>query len=289
MRAAIPLWCARAVWVLLPLTGGDALADATAGWSNGPTRTITAITWAAWTLGLLALLAPRPWGLTALRIVAPAIAVGVVMTAAAASGAGRLALPHGLLATALALGAPVAAAAANALAYGDEVRHPLRIPAALLLLPVPLAVAGTTAAIVTGPLLLASDRLGVGAIACVVGALLAVVLVRSMHALSRRWFVLVPAGITFVDPLTLAEPTLVRHADIAGVKQVAAGPPPGPALDLRLGTPWSGIAVGFTTPQPFSRRRGRNRAEVVEADAVVVSVIGARRLARGRRGRTAAA
>lgn len=288
MRAAIPVWCARAVWVLLPITGGAALTDATADWTGPTAGTATTIAWTAWALGLLALVAPRPWGLTGLRVLAPALAIGVVLAAGAASGIGRLALPHGVIAAALALSAPVAAAAANALAYGDEVRYPLRVPAPLLALPVPLAAVATSGAVIAGPMLLAAGRPVAGVVAIAVGVPLAVVLMRSLHALSRRWFVLVPAGITFVDPMTLGEPTLVRHADIAGVKQVAAGLPPGPALDLRLGTPWSGVAVGFATPQPFARRRGRKQAELIEADAVVVSVVGARRLAFGRRGRAAA-
>lgn len=288
MRAAIPVWCARAVWVLLPLTGGAALADATGDWSGPTAGTATVIAWTAWAVGLLALVAPRPWGLTGLRVLAPALAVGVVLAAGSASGIGRLALPHGLVAVGFALSAPVAAAAANALAYGDEVRYPLRVPAPLLVLPVPLAAVATSGAVIAGPMLLAAGRTFAGLLALAVGVPLAVALVRSLHTLSRRWFVLVPAGITFVDPMTLGEPTLVRHADIAGVKQVAAGPPPGPALDLRLGTPWSGIAVGFATPQPFARRRGRRSSELIESDAVVVSVVGARRLALGRRGRVTA-
>lgn len=289
MRAAIPVWCARAAWILLPLTAGAALGDAVSDWADATARTMVVLAWAAWTFGLLALLAPRPWGLTGLRIVAPALVVGMIVGAPDATGVGRFGLPHALLAAFLVLGAPVAAATANALAYGDEVRHPLRIPAPLLLGPVPLAAIGVSIAVTTGPLLVAAGRTPVGFVASIIGGAVAVVLVRSLHALSRRWFVLVPAGITFVDPLTLTEPTLVRHADIVGVKQVPAGPPPGPALDLRLGTPWSAVAIGFTAPQPFTRRRGRDRAEVVEADAVVVSVVGARRLALGRRGRSGAA
>lgn len=282
MGAAFPVWCARVLWVLLPLTAGDALADATTGWETAAARTLAGLAWVAWTAGLLALLAPRPWGLTTLRLVAPALVVGVVAAAADADGTGVLALPHGLLAAVVALSAPVAAAAANALAYGDEVRYPLRVPAPLLALPVPLAVAIADGVIVAGPLLLATGRVVGGIAVIAIGVPVTVALVRSLHALSRRWFVLVPAGMTFVDPLTLAEPTLVRHADIVGVKQVSAGPPPGPGLDLRLGTPWSGIAFGFGAPQPFTRRRGRDRAEVIEADAVVLAVVGARRLARGR-------
>ena len=64
------VWCARLSWALLPLAAGDALADALADWSRAGV-VATVLLWGAWAAGLVALLAPRPWGLTALRVVAP--------------------------------------------------------------------------------------------------------------------------------------------------------------------------------------------------------------------------
>jgi hypothetical protein len=83
--------------------------------------------------------------------------------------------------------------------------------------------------------------------------------------------VIVPAGLTFVDPLTLGEPTLARREEIAEVGRVPAAPVEG-ALDLRLGTLVGGVVVALTEPVPFVRRRGRARAEVVEATGVVVAL-----------------
>ena len=117
-----------------------------------------------------------------------------------------IAIASSLLAAALTLAAPFAQATGNALAYGDEVRFPLHIPTPLLLLPVPLAVVLVGAGVAAGPLLLADGRVVLGILAVVVGFPLAAFLVRSLHALSRRWFVMVPAGVVIVDPLILARP-----------------------------------------------------------------------------------
>ena len=164
------VWCARAAWVLLPLTAGDAIADATSGWATATARTAVVAAWLGWTLGLLALLAPRPWGLTALRVLTPTAIVGAILAAGSTAGLGTLALPHVLLAAILVLAAPVAHAAANALAYGEERRYPLRIPLALVALPVPLAALVTAGIAVGGPLLLASGRTAVGLAVIVIGA-----------------------------------------------------------------------------------------------------------------------
>src|SRR6185436_3105187 len=114
--------------------------DATDGWPRGPARLAEILLWAAWAAGLLALFAPRPWGLTTVRVVGP---LGVVATIASVTsttaGGAVIAISASIIATALALSAPMNFAAANALAYGDELRFPLRIPTPLLLGPIPLA------------------------------------------------------------------------------------------------------------------------------------------------------
>jgi hypothetical protein len=167
----------------------------------------------------------------------------------------------------------VAEAAANALAYGDERRFPLRIPTALLALPVPVAVVVTAAGIAAGPLLLADGRTGAGIVITLIGWPVAVLVVRSLHTLARRWLVLVPAGMTFVDPLTLAEPALVRRAGIVGVRPAPATPAPEGALDLRLGSLLGGVAVDLGEPAELARRRGRAGAQRVATRSVLVAVV----------------
>lgn len=267
------LWCTRVMWALLPVTAGTALADATVSWSTAPARTAAVILWVVWAAGLLALFAPRPWGLTLLRVVAPCGFLCVVLSLTSTSGASAwLALLGSGLAAILALSAPIAMATANALAYGDEERFVLRMPMPLLLAPIPVAILVAGFGAVAGPLLLADERYAVGAIATIVGFAAAALIVRALHPLSCRWFVLVPAGIAIADPLTLTEPVLVRREHIESVRRTATTALPASALDLRVGTLAGSVRIELTEPVEFGRRRGRANAEIVGTQLVTVAV-----------------
>jgi hypothetical protein len=288
-RSVAMLWCARLTWALLPVSAGIALTDALDGWDTGPARVAAVLLWAAWAVGLIALLAPRPWGLTALRVVAPAaVVVALASIAGAGGGAAALAVSTCVVAAVFALSAPIAQAAGNALAYGDEVRFPLRIPPALFLGPVPLAVLLIGAGVSVGPLLIANENYVAGVVLTIVGVAVAAVLARSLHALSLRWLVLVPAGVVIVDPIALADPVLMRREVIDHVERSPHAPPGPDALDLRLGSLAGTIAISLHTPQSFARRRGRHDAKLHEVSDALVSTVrsdafvreaGARRIA----------
>jgi hypothetical protein len=143
----------------------------------------------------------------------------------------------------------------------------------LLLGPIPIAVllAGLGAA--SGPLLLADGRILVGVLAILVGIPLAALVVRSLHQLSCRWFVLVPAGIAIADPLTLTEPVLVPRDHIASARRTTAAALGEGTLDLRSGTLAGGIVLDLSESLEFGRRRGRGNAEVVEPSRVAVAVV----------------
>jgi len=268
------LWCTRVIWALLPVTTGAAFADAIDGWSIGPARLAAAFLWVIWAAGLFTLFAPRPWGLTLLRVVAPCGFACVALSSTSTSApSAALALTSSAVAAILALSAPTALAAANAHAYGDEQRFPLRTPMPLLLGPVPLAVALVALGVASGPLLLADGRYLVGTLATIVGVPVALVVVRALHPLACRWFVLVPAGIAIADPLTLTEPVLVRREHIASLRSTATAALPPDALDLRLGTLAGGIVMGLSEPVEFGRRRGRGNAEIVVPQLVATAVV----------------
>jgi hypothetical protein len=271
----VSLWCARLTWVLLPVSAGGALSDALAGWSTAPASVAAVLLWAAWAIGLVALLAPRPWGLTALRIFAPAaVVLAVASVASTSAGSAVLAVSSSIVASGFALSSPVAQAAGNSVAYGDEVRFPLRIPVSLLLGPVPLAVVLVGAGATAGPLLIADGRTLIGLVVTPLGFAIAFPLIRSLHALARRWLVLVPAGIVLVDPITLADPVLMRREHIAGLRrEQTASPTASGALDLRLGTRAGTIALTLHQPQSFARRRGRRDSELRAAEVVLVSTV----------------
>jgi hypothetical protein len=266
-------WFARLTWVLLPVSAGGALGDALSSWSDTPARVAAVFLWSAWAIGLVALLAPRPWGLTALRIVAPA---GLMLTLASVTSASAasaiLAGSSVIVATVFALSSSVAQTAANSIAYGDELRFPLRTPVSLLVGPVPLAVLLVGAGACAGPLLLADGRFVAGAVVTAIGLPVAVAMVRSLHSLARRFLVFVPAGVVVVDPLTLADPVLMRREQIARIGQVR-DQTADRALDLRLGTRAGTIELTLREPQTFARRHGRHDAELGDAAVVLVATI----------------
>lgn len=251
------------------------LADALAGWSTGPARLAAAAAWSLWAAGLFACLAPRPWGTTLLRVVAP---TGVVVAFASVPATGTAAAVIGVIgmlaAAVCALSGAVVTAAANALAYGEEVRFPLRVPTPLLFAPVPLAVAFVAAGALTGPLLLADGNYVVGALCTVVGFPLAYALIRSLHALAGRWLVVVPAGVTIVDPLTLIDPVLVERNAITRVRVAETRATGADALDLRLGSLIGGVELVLGRDVLFGRRRGRIDGEMVEPAAVDIAIVG---------------
>jgi hypothetical protein len=96
-------------------------------------------------------------------------------------------------------------------------------------------------------------------------------MVRSLHSLARRFLVLVPAGVVVVDPLTLADPVLMRREEIAQVRALDGRAAHG--LDLRLGTRAGTVEITLRAPQSFARRRGRRDAELCDAGVVLVSTV----------------
>jgi hypothetical protein len=284
------LWLLRVAWVTLPLTAGPAAAAATASWSDGPRIAVATLLWLAWAAGLLATLAPRPQTLTALRVIAPALVVAAVLAAIDGSPSTLAtvgALAGTIVCFTLASGHDIASAAANALAYGDEQRFPLRIPPALFLGPLPAARLLVAAGVVTPVLLLADGEIVVGIVALVVGAVLVSVLSRSLESLSRRWAVLVPAGFVVVDPLTLADPVLFLREHVRQLApEPAAAVPPG-VLDLRLGAGAGSVSARFDAPIDLVRAaRGRRGGETVETEEIRFAVVRRDemlRLAAGRR------
>lgn len=270
------LWCARIVWAVLVVTVGSAMADALASWSDAARTVATVLAGVAWAGGLLALFAPRPWGLTLLRVVAPcAVAIAILSATSTSGGFAVLAITTSIVAAFFVLSAAVSNATGNALAYGDEQRFLLRIPTPLLLAPVPLAITVVALGVAVGPITIAADRVPLGIGLCVVGFPIAFLVARSLHALSVRWLVFVPAGIAIVDPLTIIDAVLVRREKITSLRRTNRTDLPAGALDLRLGTLAGDIAVTLSDDVTFTRRRGRENAELVNPSVVVVAAVAA--------------
>lgn len=234
-------WLVRGLWAGLPFTTGPALAHALDAASRPVQVVASTGLWLGWAAGMVAAFAPHPVGLTALRVVAPA-AVVAVMVAALAGHPSALAVAWAAVACAWAFAPAVGAAAVNGPAYPNERRFLLRPPGPLLAGPLPLAWALSVTGIGAGPLLLAAEQWVLGGVALLAGWPLAALLLKSIHNLSRRWVVFVPAGMVLHDPVVLFDPTLFRRQDIAGFR---AGADPG-YYDLSQRAPGLGIELELT-------------------------------------------
>lgn len=270
------VWLLRAAWLTLPVTAGSALSQGLGQWASAPRVVGAVLCWTAWGAGVLATLAPRPVGLTVLRAIAPAgpvVSVVVAVDGAASTSAAAGAVAATLIAALLAADSDIAVAAANAVAYGDERRYPLRVPPALFLGPLPVVRAVAVGGVAAGPLLLADGHLVWGVLAVVVGFPIAALAARSLHGLSRRWFVLVPAGAVVVDSMALADNVLFPREHIEAVEAVAPDVPPGDTLDLRLGASIGSVLLRFDEPAELTRAvRARRGGDSVEAPALLIAV-----------------
>lgn len=260
-------------WASLAVVAGPAAAAALDPWAPRVRTMASIILWAAWGGVLLATLVPRPLGLTALRAAAPLGVVLAVLAAGAQPGVASLAAVAATAAvTVLAFMPATASRFVNSTAYGDERRFPLRLPPALLLGPLPLAVPLLGAGVVAGPLLLAAGQWAAGVLALVAGAPLAAAMARSLHSLSERWAVLVPAGLVLKDPLTLVDPVLFRREGITGLRPLPyPEDPASDVCDLRLGAVPGSLLLELSEPVTLLRTAGRRRSRSVAAQRLAFS------------------
>ena len=231
-RAA--LWSARVVVVALAVTLALALEGR------------TAFTMAWWICAggvLVALTVPGPVALTACRMVVPlTVPVGALLVIGGDTQAASIAaLSAAVAATALLLTGELGEAFVQSAAYGHERRFPLRVPAAVL--PAVLLSWLAWAALTIGALVAVDRERWVLAIALgAPAALITWPLFARFHQLSRRWLVLVPAGVVVHDPMVLAETLMVMRPNVSGARLAPAdteaadltGPAPGFAIELAV-------------------------------------------------------
>ena len=254
-------WLVRAAWLALPLTVGALVAGALDDRSTAVQLTAAGLLWASWAIVLVGLLVPRPAALVGLRAAAGGL-LPLVAWGADSSGDWLIAGSHVLVVLALALAPATGEWLVNGTSYGYERRYLLRVPAPLLLGPIELAGLALPAAVVTGPLLLASRQWVAGVIAVAIGAPLAVVLARAMHAMTVRWGVLVPAGFVLKDHLSMVDPVLFRRADIEVLAMADEGTD---AMDLTANAIGSPLELQLTEPQSIDRLQlGRGAPKAYE-------------------------
>lgn len=268
-------WAVRAWWAVLPLIAGPVLAQGLDTTSASVRTTAYAVALVLWVVGLVGVVFARTAGYTALRVLAPLLVVGGLVGAIAGIREGHFTMIAGGLACVILGGASLSAlvlqAQLDAASYGSELRVPLKTPPVLFLGPLPLAWALVAIGVVGGPLLIASGRTAFGIATLVIGLPLAALAVRSVHTLSARWLVLVPAGVVVRDPMVLTDPILVPSDHIAALTccKGAAGDD---AIDLRLGAVADSVQIRCTEPTEGMRiKKGRTDTLAVDSDTFVVA------------------
>lgn len=267
-RASAVPWAVRGLWVTLPFAAGPALAGALDG-ASGPVRALASGgLWAGWAAGVVASFIRHPVALTALRTLAPAAVVSAV-AAAAGGHPSPLAVAWTAVTAAWSFAPGVGFRWVNGPAYGDERRFPLRAPGAMVYGALAVVWAVGLVAVTSGPLLLAARQWVWGALASGLGVPLGFLLLKSMHNLSRRWAVFVPAGLVLHDPLTLLDPVLFPRRSLVFI---------GPArreraadlVDLTMGAPGLALEVVLSeAARLVLLRPGRREGESRRAAAVV--------------------
>jgi hypothetical protein len=260
-------WLLRALWIAVAVTGSASISTALDGRSQ-PVSTIgTWSTAAVWTFGVIAMAVPATTSLTATRLVVP-LTVPVAIASIVATGstlAGWALMGAGLVATAVALSGEFGEAFAQASAYGDEQRFPLRPPFGQALVGVVTWILWS-GALIAAPLLLAARVWLPGALLGAFAVVAAVVLARSWHRMSRRWLVVVPVGLVLHDHVVLAETLMLRRSQVARIRLAPADTD---ALDLT--GPATGHAVEVTTRESvtalFSSTREHPRGRAVHLTA----------------------
>lgn len=223
------LWTARVAWVALAVVP-NALDETSS--------VFVGAAWVIWALGVLAVVWQSPLSLTVIRVLAPLATVGLAGAlvfadslddASAADAAWPLVGITLSIAVLVAVFLPYYAAVhVQAAAYGSEQRFPLRVPVPLVA-PVVVAWAVSAGLVIALLFALAGQVWWLAAILAVSTALVGRVVLERMHRFSRRWLVVVPAGVVVHDHLLLAETFMAKATSVASVSIAAQ---PGDALDL---------------------------------------------------------
>lgn len=265
------VWFCRVVWLTLPVTLGDTLGAAIEGRDQTATWVVGVALWVVWAVGLIALAVPHPIGLTALRVVAPLSLVtgAVAATAATPSPLGWAGLVAAAVVAVAPFGSAVGEWAVNGTSYGDERWMPLRAPAPLLLGPIEVAWFVAVIPFVVAACAALEANLPIVVAALVVGVPGAWFGVRSLHRLARRAIVFVPAGMTLVDDLALAEPILFPRRSVT---RFGPAPADTTALDLTAGATGLLLQVDLDEPVSLVPAVGRGGvAEAVETGAALIA------------------
>jgi hypothetical protein len=268
------VWVTRLAWLVVAVAGGSAVGRALSEHSRAVQLVGTMAAWVGWAIGAVALAVPSVVTLTVARAVLPGSIVVAIVAIIEGVEPGTV---IALLAPALTSSALVATAEfghhyIQASAYGDELRFGLRPPIGYLAACVATWVVTATATVLAPPAL--AGRAWALGIPCAVVALLGLsVLPRRWHQLSRRWLVLVPAGIVVHDPVVLTETMMLPRRTITGVVLIDLGDATPTAADLTGPTPGMAVEIELAEAATavLAPTAGRRDGMTIHAAGLVVS------------------
>jgi hypothetical protein len=248
MSARLLPWVARIGWIIVAIVGGAAIESAVDGRTSSVRWVAAVAGWTGFGVVALALLIPSVISLTIARVVSPLAIVAAIAAGFAGATAGKIALlvVPAIISVAAIFTAEVGRWMVQASAYGDEHRLPLRSP-------VPAGAAAvitwlvSAAVLAVGPFALAARNWALGVPLTIVAIAAIVFVGPRWHRMSRRWLVLVPAGLVVHDPVVLADTLMVRTDQIAGLGLARDGTD---AADLT--GPASGYALEVNTTESVS-------------------------------------
>ena len=245
VNAPALLWLVRAVWLALPFTLLEAIIDSTDGAAGAIAVAAQVMFWVLWAAVFLLTVVPLPSTLTGLRILVPLAPLASLCAAVVElpTPAGWLGLAAGTTVAVIAMGAQVGDWFVDGASYGDERRFALRPPAALAIVAVPVVWLVTVAPLTTGVLLSAGEVWWAGIPLVLVGIVTVWWGSFALWRLARRWLVFVPAGMTLVDEMALAEPVLFPAGAIA---RLAPAHVDTDAMDLSVGAPGLVLEADFS-------------------------------------------
>lgn len=265
------LWTLRAATVATAVLVGLAISAAGDGRAAGAAVPAAVMWWVVVAALVVSLVVPGALGLTAVRMCGPlgVVAAGAALVAGTDGAVGAVALAAALLTAAVAFAAETGEAMVQGAAYGEERRLPLHMPAAFVL-PVALSWLVWCALVVAAALLLGAHAWVAGGVDAALAVASGYALFQRLQRFSRRWLVVVPAGLVVHDHVVLAETMMVPTANVrrcclamADTKAAdLTGPAGGHALEVTVGE--------MVTPL-FAATRAEPKRRAIHAAAFLIA------------------
>ena len=233
----------------------------------------TALAWAVWGVVVIASYISHPITLTVLRIGTPVVASFMIFVAVTQgfSGSQIISAAVSVAVLLLSFSAEIGAIYVQASAYGDEKRFALR-PPVVLVAPILLSALVADLSILGLPMLVAAKNWSVAAVALIGFFVSGKYLLPSIHLLSRRWLVFVPAGIVVHDEVVLSINLMIRKQELLQIKLARDN---SAATDLSALT-W-GVPLEFSFNKPLDvaltsiGAKHLNSVSAIHAQSVLVA------------------